>query len=69
MGTTRAYPLDRPCQDCGARPTRTVRSWVNGMPYRVCKEHAKEYRGRTLRYRGENAKPWTLIIAWKAGNH
>lgn len=46
MATTRAYPLDAPCMDCGARPTRWIRFWVNGMKYRTCKEHTAEYRGR-----------------------
>lgn len=36
----------RPCQDCGRRvPARTVRFWVNAMPYHVCADCEKAYRG------------------------
>ena len=34
------------CQDCGRDyvPTRVITFWVNGMPYRVCREHEQVYR-------------------------
>jgi hypothetical protein len=49
MHTTRAYPIDRGCQDCGNGPTKVIRFWSSFMPYRVCKVHAREYRWQTLR--------------------
>lgn len=32
------------CQDCGRGPVTVVVFWINGMRYRVCKDHAREYR-------------------------
>ncbi len=41
--------IGRPCQDCGRTiPVRTVRFWVNGMPYVVCKDCEKEYGPRGI---------------------
>ncbi len=37
------------CEDCGGhQPVRTVVFWVNGMRYRVCKDHEREYVGHGL---------------------
>lgn len=58
MSYRRKYRPGR-CEDCGRGPVTQVLFWVNGMPYTVCKDHAREYQRVILRPGNLSDPYWT----------